>query len=63
MKNQNIFNDFEVLNQAELENTFGGESGWYWILYGVGATITAVSNFHEAGSSAVSTFRNSGGCR
>jgi len=61
MKNQNIFNEFEALNQAELENVFGGESAWYWIAYGVGAAVTALSNFHEAGSSAVSTYRESGG--
>lgn len=35
MKNQNIFNEFEALNQTELESVFGGESAWYWITYRV----------------------------
>jgi len=33
----------------------------FWITYGVGAAVTAYSDFHEAGSSAVSTYRESGG--
>jgi hypothetical protein len=37
MKNQNIFNEFEALNQTELESVFGGESAWYWISYHVSA--------------------------
>jgi hypothetical protein len=53
MKNQNIFNEFEALNQAELENTFGGESAWYWIAYGVGAAYTYISNYEQSSGSKV----------
>ena len=58
MELQKFSNELQELTSEQACEINGGESLWYWIAYGVGATAHAVSNGVSALANGVSAVHN-----